>query len=88
VESGFFPRLASSGLSYFQRWSRIKSGGGNTPLIFFAVSLWFVGMITMLLNCFYTSAALRSAHDGAFVAIISDSVRCKLQDSNRPESRF
>ena len=29
-----------------------KSGGGNTPLIFFAVSLWFVGMITMLLNCF------------------------------------
>jgi len=28
-----------------------KRGGGNTPLIFFAVSLWIVGMITMLLNC-------------------------------------
>jgi hypothetical protein len=28
-----------------------KRGGENTPLILFAVSLWIVGMVTVLLNC-------------------------------------
>jgi hypothetical protein len=30
-----------------------KRGGKNTPVILLAVSLWFVGMAIMLLNCFF-----------------------------------
>jgi hypothetical protein len=30
-----------------------KRGGENTSLILFAVSLWIVGMVMVLLNCFF-----------------------------------